>query len=143
VEGRRWARLEQAEDEIAALNMAIGASYRGADDGGHLRRRVRPDGGSASLAGMLEAPVVIALGMPPGPATGMPTRTDRRISPSSLSAGHGDSPALCFPRFGRGGVRTAHHAIGDVGGVQVPCILLTDQYSPTPVDTDPGIPHSP
>jgi 2-oxoglutarate ferredoxin oxidoreductase subunit alpha len=68
--------FEQAEDEIAALNMAIGASYAGA------RSLVSTSGGgfalmteAVSLAGMMETPVVVVLAMRPGPATGMPTRT--------------------------------------------------------------------
>jgi len=67
---------EQAEDEIAAINMAIGASYAGvrsmtASSGGGFALMVE----GISLAGMTETPVVIVLGQRPGPATGLPTRT--------------------------------------------------------------------
>jgi len=77
---------EQAEDEIAAMNMAIGAWYAGA------RAMVTTSGGGfalmtegLSLAGMLESPIVIHLAQRPGPATGLPIRA-RRISQSSANA---------------------------------------------------------
>ncbi|MBU0908972.1 MAG: 2-oxoacid:acceptor oxidoreductase family protein, partial [Proteobacteria bacterium] len=61
--------VEQAEDEIAAINMALGAWYAGA------RAMVTTSGGGfalmtegISLAGMLETPVVIHLAQRPGPA---------------------------------------------------------------------------
>ena len=70
--------VEQAEDEIAAINMAIGAWYSGA------RGMVTTSGGGfalmvegVSLAGMLESPIVIHLGQRPAPATGLPTRTEQ------------------------------------------------------------------
>ncbi len=69
---------EQAEDEISAMNMALGAWYAGA------RALVSTSGGGfalmvegLSLAGMLEMPVVIHLAQRPGPATGLPTRTEQ------------------------------------------------------------------
>ena len=68
--------MEQSEDEIAAINMVIGASYAGA------RAMTATSGGGFSLmveglgmAAMAELPVVIVIGMRPGPATGFPTRT--------------------------------------------------------------------
>ena len=67
---------EQAEDEISAINMALGASYAGG------RAMVTTSGGGfalmeegVSLAGMIETPVVIHVAQRPGPATGLPTRT--------------------------------------------------------------------
>ena len=69
---------KQPEDEIAGINMAIGASIAGA------RSMVATSGGGfalmvegLSLAGMVEAPLVIDLGMRVGPATGMPTYTEQ------------------------------------------------------------------
>jgi 2-oxoglutarate/2-oxoacid ferredoxin oxidoreductase subunit alpha len=65
---------KQPEDEIAAINMAIGASYAGA------RAMTATSGGGFclmtegyGLAGMTETPLVIILGMRGGPATGLPT----------------------------------------------------------------------
>jgi 2-oxoglutarate ferredoxin oxidoreductase subunit alpha len=133
--------FEQAEDEIAALNMAIGASYAGA------RAMVATSGGgfalmveALSLAGMLEAPVVVALGMRPGPATGMPTRTGQEELAFVLSAGHGEFPRLVLsPGSVEEAYALAHHAMEMSEAYQVPCILLTDQYlADTVVDVEPG-----
>lgn len=133
--------FEQAEDEIAALNMAIGASYAGA------RAMVATSGGgfalmaeALSLAGMLETPVVVALGMRPGPATGMPTRTGQEDLAFVLSAGHGEFPRLVLsPGSVEEAYALAHHAMEMAEAYQVPCILLTDQYlADTVVDVDPG-----
>jgi 2-oxoglutarate ferredoxin oxidoreductase subunit alpha len=133
--------FEQAEDEIAALNMAIGASYAGA------RSMVATSGGgfalmveALSLAGMLETPVVVALGMRPGPATGMPTRTGQEELAFVLSAGHGEFPRLVLsPGSVEEAYSLAHHAMEMSEAYQVPCILLTDQYlADTVVDVEPG-----
>ena len=86
---------EQAEDEIAAINMAIGAWYAGA------RAMVTTSGGGfalmtegLSLAGMLESPIVIHLAQTPGPATGLPTRTEQADLELALYAGHGEFPRI-------------------------------------------------
>jgi len=132
--------FEQAEDEIAALNMAIGASYAGA------RSMVATSGGgfalmveAFSLAGMLETPVVIALGMRPGPATGMPTRTGQDELEFVISAGHGEFPRMVLaPGSVEEAYALAFHAMETAEAHQVPCILLTDQYlADTIVDIDP------
>ena len=133
--------FEQAEDEIAALNMAIGASYAGA------RAMVATSGGgfalmaeALSLAGMLETPVVVALAMRPGPATGMPTRTGQEDLAFAISAGHGEFPRLVLsPGSVEEAYALAHHAMEMSEAYQVPCILLTDQYlADTVVDAAPG-----
>ena len=133
--------FEQAEDEIAALNMAIGASYAGA------RAMVATSGGgfslmveALSLAGMMETPVVVALAMRPGPATGMPTRTGQEDLAFALSAGHGEFPRLVLsPGSIEEAYALAHHAMEMSEAYQVPVILLTDQYlADTVVDADPG-----
>jgi len=132
--------FEQAEDELAALNMAIGASYAGA------RAMVSTSGGgfalmteALSLAGMMETPVVIALAMRPGPATGMPTRTAQEDLSFALSAGHGEFPRLVLaPGSVEEAFALAHHAMEMSEEHQVPCILLTDQYlADTIVDAEP------
>ena len=133
--------FEQAEDEIAALNMAIGASYAGA------RAMVATSGGgfalmteALSLAGMLETPVVIAVGMRPGPATGMPTRTEQAELDFVLSAGHGEFPRLVLsPGSPEEAFDLAQRAMDLAEGYQIPAIILTDQYlADTAVDVDPG-----
>lgn len=133
--------FEQAEDEIAAINMAIGAAYAGA------RSMVATSGGgfalmveALSLAGMMEMPVVIALGMRPGPATGMPTRTEQGDLDFALSAGHGEFPRLVLsPGSPEEAFDLAQHALDMAEAFQVPAFLLTDQYlADTILDIDPG-----
>ena len=133
--------FEQAEDEIAALNMAIGASYAGA------RSMVATSGGgfalmveALSLAGMLETPVVLYIGMRPGPATGMPTRTEQGELDFILSAGHGEFPRLVLtPGSPEEAFDLAQHAMDLAEEFQVPAILLSDQYlADTILDMDPA-----
>ena len=121
---------EQAEDEISAINMALGAWYAGA------RAMVTTSGGGyalmvegVSLSGMLETPVVIHLGQRPGPATGLPTRTEQGDLESALYSGHGE-----FPRavYAPGTVEEAYmltvRAFDTADRYQVPAFILTDQY---------------
>ena len=68
--------VEQAEDEIAAVNMAIGSSFAG------VRSLTATSGGGfclmtegMGLAAMTETPLVVINAQRPGPATGLPTRT--------------------------------------------------------------------
>lgn len=121
---------EQAEDEIAAINMAIGASYAGA------RAMVTTSGGGfalmtegVSLAGMLECPVVIHLAQRPGPATGLPTRTEQADLELALYAGHGEFPRILFAP---GTLEQAFHltqkAFNLADKYQVPAFVLTDQH---------------
>ena len=85
--------VEQAEDEIAAINMAIGASFAGAPS------MVGTSGGGfalmaegVSLAAMTETPLVIVVAQRPAPATGLPTRTDQADMEFVLHGGHGEFP---------------------------------------------------
>ena len=87
--------VEQVEDEIGVVNMALGAWYAGARALRHdIGRRLRPhDAKAFSLAGMIETPLVVHLAQRPGPATGLPTRTRAgRTSNLALNAGHGEFP---------------------------------------------------
>ncbi|MFA5239895.1 MAG: 2-oxoacid:acceptor oxidoreductase subunit alpha [Phycisphaerae bacterium] len=121
---------EQAEDEIAAINMAIGAWYAGA------RAMVTTSGGGfalmsegVSLAGMLESPVVIHLAQRPGPATGLPTRTEQADLELALYAGHGEFPRILFAP---GTIEQAFYltarAFNLADKYQVPVFVMTDQY---------------
>jgi len=134
--------FEQAEDEIAALTMAIGAAYTGA------RAMVSTSGGgfalmveALSLAGMMETPVVIVVAMRPGPATGMPTRTEQGDLEFVLSAGHGEFPRLVLtPGSPEEAFDLAQRAMDLAEEFQVPALLLTDQYlADMVVDIDPGV----
>jgi 2-oxoglutarate ferredoxin oxidoreductase subunit alpha len=121
---------EQAEDEIAAINMAIGAWYAGA------RAMVTTSGGGfalmtegLSLAGMLESPVVIHLAQRPGPATGLPTRTEQGDLELALYAGHGEFPRIIFaPGALEDGFYLTQKAFNLADKFQVPVFVLTDQY---------------
>ena len=121
---------EQAEDEIAAINMAVGAWYAGA------RAMVTTSGGGfalmtegLSLAAMLESPVVIHLAQRPGPATGLPTRTEQADLELALYAGHGEFPRIIFAP---GKIEEAFYltagAFNLADKYQVPVFILTDQY---------------
>ena len=89
--------VEQAEDEIAAVNMAIGASFAGARSmtataGGGFALMVE----GVSLAAMTETPLVVVVGQRPAPATGLPTRTEQGDLLFVLHAGHGEFPKVIF-----------------------------------------------
>ncbi|MBU0497252.1 MAG: 2-oxoacid:acceptor oxidoreductase subunit alpha [Candidatus Thermoplasmatota archaeon] len=121
---------EQAEDEIAAINMALGASYAGA------RSMVTTSGGGfalmiegVSLAGMLEQPVVIHVAQRPGPATGLPTRTEQADLELVLYAGHGEFPRVIYtPGTVLEGIQLTHKAFNMADAYQIPVFVLTDQY---------------
>lgn len=122
--------VEQAEDEISAINMAIGASYGGA------RSMVTTSGGGfalmiegVSLAGMLEIPVVIHLGQRPGPATGLPTRTEQADLELALYSGHGEFPRIILaPGNLKDAFFLTQKAFNLADKYQIPVFVLTDQY---------------
>ncbi len=121
---------EQAEDEIAAINMSIGAANAGA------RAMVATSGGGfslmvegLSLAGMNETPLVIVLGQRPGPATGMATRTEQGDLLFALHAGSGEFPrAILAPRTVEEAFWMTTHAFNIAEKYQVPVFLMSDQH---------------
>ncbi|HPI04095.1 MAG TPA: 2-oxoacid:acceptor oxidoreductase subunit alpha, partial [Candidatus Goldiibacteriota bacterium] len=132
--------VEQAEDEIAAINMALGAWYAGA------RAMVSTSGGGfdlmtegVSLAGMTETPVVIHLAQRPGPATGYPTRTEQGDLNLALHAGHGDfARVILAPGNTLQAFELAQKAFDTADKYQAPVFIMTDQYF---VDTYYNIPE--
>jgi len=129
-----WSRdagvlVEQAEDEIAAINMVAGASYAGA------RSMTATSGGGfclmtegVSLLGMIEAPAVIVLAQRPGPATGLPTRTAQGDLHLALHAGHGFFPRVILaPQNLADGFELTARAFDIAEKYQVPVLVLTDQ----------------
>ena len=122
--------VEQVEDEIAAINMAIGAWYAGArgmasTSGGGFALMVE----GVSLAGILETPVVIHIGQRPGPATGLPTRTEQGDLLFALYSGHGEFPRIIFaPGTIEDAFYLTQKAFNLADKYQVPVIILTDQY---------------
>jgi 2-oxoglutarate ferredoxin oxidoreductase subunit alpha len=121
---------EQAEDEISAINMAIGGWYAGA------RGFVITAGGgfalmaeAMSLAGMIESPLVVSVGQRPGPATGLPTRTEQSDLELVLYAGHGEFPrAVLAPGTVEEAFYLTQKAFNVADKYQVPIIILSDQY---------------
>lgn len=121
---------EQAEDEIAAVNMALGAWYAGA------RAMVTTSGGGfalmtegLSLAGAMELPLVVNLAQRPGPATGLPTRTEQGDLNMALYSGHGEFPRIILaPKDAQDAFELTARAFELADRFQVPVILLTDQY---------------
>lgn len=122
--------VEQAEDEIAAVNIAIGASFAGASS------MVATSGGGfalmtegVSLAAMTETPIVIVVAQRPGPATGLPTRTEQGDLEFVLHAGHGEFPRAVFTP---GSIEDCFHltrrAFELSERYQGPVFLLTDQF---------------
>ena len=122
--------VEQAEDEIAAANMACGATYAGVPamvttSGGGFALMVE----SVSLAGMLELPVLYMVGMRPGPATGMPTRTAQQDLLFILHAGHGEFPRAIFaPGTHQQAYDLTRTALATAHQFQTPAFLLIDQF---------------
>ncbi len=85
--------VKQAEDEIAVVNMAIGASFAGvrsmcATSGGGFALMVEGIG----MAGMTETPLVVVESQRGGPSTGLPTKTEQGDLNMMLGAGQGDFP---------------------------------------------------
>jgi 2-oxoglutarate/2-oxoacid ferredoxin oxidoreductase subunit alpha len=122
--------VEQAEDEIAAINMALGASFAGAPamvttSGGGFALMIE----GVSLSAMIETPVVVVVAQRPGPATGLPTRTEQGDLEFVLHAGHGEFPRAIFAPgtveecfyLTRKAVEIAHEFNG-------PAFVLTDQF---------------
>jgi len=121
---------EQAEDEIAAVNMALGAWYAGA------RALVTTSGGGfdlmqegISLAGMLESPLVVNIAQRPGPATGLPTRTEQGDLNLALYSGHGEFPRIILsPGTIEEGFTLMAKAFNLADKYQLPVFILSDQY---------------
>ncbi|MBP2030488.1 2-oxoglutarate ferredoxin oxidoreductase subunit alpha [Methanohalophilus levihalophilus] len=124
------AIVEQAEDEVAALNMAIGASFAG------VRAMTTTSGGgfclmteALGLAGMTETPVVVFLSQRPGPATGLPTMTEQADLQFALHAAQGEIPrCILAPRTPRDAFYQTMRAFNIADKYQIPVILMSDQY---------------
>lgn len=122
--------VKHTEDEISAINMAIGAGFTG------VRAMCGTSGGGFclmsegyGLAGMIEVPVVIIMAMRPGPSTGMPTWTEQGDLKFMLSASQGDFPR---PVLVPGDNEECFHMTAEAFNIaekyQTPVIVLTDKY---------------
>ncbi|MGC9023993.1 MAG: 2-oxoacid:acceptor oxidoreductase subunit alpha [Chloroflexia bacterium] len=125
----------QVEDEIAALCMAVGASYAGA------RALVPTSGGGFSLmvealglAGMTEVPVVIYEAQRPGPSTGLATRTEQGDLLFALHASQGEFPRILLsPGTAEQAFEAGWRAFNLAERFQCPVIVLSDHYLATSV----------
>lgn len=121
---------KQPEDEIAVINMVLGASFAG------VRAMAATSGGGFSLmneglasAAMTETPVVIVLCQRPAPATGLPTWTEQGDLLFAIHASHGEflrvviapgDPGECFYLTGK--------AFNLAEKYQIPVIIMLDKY---------------
>jgi 2-oxoglutarate ferredoxin oxidoreductase subunit alpha len=118
------------EDEISAINMAIGANYAG------LRAMTGSSGGGFSLmvealgmAGMLEIPLVVYEAQRSGPSTGLPTKTEQGDLNLVLGASQGDFPRIVLaPRNVYDAFLLTREAMNLAEKYQTPVIVMSDLY---------------
>jgi len=121
---------KQAEDEIAAVCMAVGAAHAGA------RAMASTSGGGFSLmveglglAGMTETPLVLVDAQRPGPSTGMPTRTEQGDLLFLLWASQGEFPRLVLaPGTIEECFAAGWRAFNLAERYQTPVLVLTDGF---------------
>ncbi|MEM4159166.1 MAG: 2-oxoacid:acceptor oxidoreductase subunit alpha [Candidatus Anstonellales archaeon] len=120
----------QAEDEIAAANIAIGANYAG------VRALTGTSGGgfalmteTVSMAGIAETPIVFFISQRVGPSTGMPTWTEQADLFQIWGAGQGDFPKIILAP---GNVEQAYRYMGNAFNLaqkyQLPVFVLSDKF---------------
>jgi 2-oxoglutarate ferredoxin oxidoreductase subunit alpha len=120
----------QAEDEIAAIGAALGASYGGAlgvttTSGPGVALK----GETISLAIALELPLVIVDVQRAGPSTGMPTKTEQADLNMALYGRHGEAPlAVIAPKSPSDCFHAAIEAARIALKYRTPVILLSDNY---------------
>ncbi len=137
--------VKQCEDELAVVNMAIGAGFAG------VRAMCGTSGGGFALmteaigqAGMIEAPVVIILVQRGGPSTGIPTKTEQADLNQALGASQGDYPRIIIaPTHTADCFHSAVEAFNLAEKYQLPVILISDLLlSEHPETVDPELlPH--
>lgn len=121
--------VNHVEDELSAINMAIGAGFSGA------RSMAATSGGgfalmteAIGLAGMIETPVVIVEVQRPGPSTGLPTRSGQGDLRQVLHASQGDFPKIVLsPGTHEEAFYMAFEAFNLAEIYQTPVILLTEK----------------
>jgi 2-oxoglutarate ferredoxin oxidoreductase subunit alpha len=122
--------VDQVEDEVAALNMALGASYAG------IRAMTGSSGGgfalmveALSLAGIIEVPIVLINVQRPGPATGFPTRTEQADLRFMIHAGHGEFPRMVIAlRDTEDAFYQTVRAFNIAEKYNIPVLLVSDQH---------------
>ncbi|HLN51299.1 MAG: 2-oxoacid:acceptor oxidoreductase subunit alpha [Thermoplasmata archaeon] len=122
--------VKQAEDELAAIHMAIGASYAGvrsmtATSGGGFCLMVEALG----MAGMTETPVVVVDSQRSGPSTGLPTKTEQGDLNLMLGAGQGEFPrAILAPSHPKEAYAAMVHAFQLAEDWQTAVLVASDLH---------------
>lgn len=123
--------VKHVEDEVAAINEAVGASYAGV-----RAMTASATGGYAlmvegtSLAGVMETPIVIVVGQRPGPATGLPTWTCQSDLQFIIRAGHGEIPRVVLtPGTAQEHFELSRYAFYLAEKYQVVVFVLSDKFS--------------
>ncbi len=122
--------MKHSEDEIAAINMAIGAAHMG------VRAMTATAGGGFSLmvealgmAGITETPLVVVEGQRPGPSTGLPTWTDQADLRFLMHASQGEFPRVIFlPGDVTECFEMTLKAFNTAEKYQMISMILTDKY---------------
>jgi len=122
--------LLQAEDELASVNMIIGAAYGGvpsltATAGPGLALMTEAIG----LAVSAEVPIVVVDVMRGGPSTGIPAKSEQSDLSFAVSGLHGDAPRLVLaPNSIADCLTTTQWAVHLAEALQAPAIVLSDQF---------------
>ncbi|HEY6966430.1 MAG TPA: 2-oxoacid:acceptor oxidoreductase subunit alpha [Burkholderiales bacterium] len=122
--------LVQAEDELASVNMILGASYGGvpsltATSGPGLSLMIEALG----LGVTAEIPAVVVDVMRTGPSTGIATKSEQSDLSIALYGLHGDAPhVVVAPNSLADCVAATQWAVQLAETLQVPAIVLSDQY---------------
>ncbi len=122
--------VKHAEDEIGAINHALGASFAGVramtgSSGGGFALMVE----SLSFAGVAEIPLVVLEAVRQGPATGLPTWTSQGDLNFILGAGHGDFLRVVFtPGDVKEHFELAKLAVELAEKYQLPVLIMSDKY---------------
>jgi 2-oxoglutarate/2-oxoacid ferredoxin oxidoreductase subunit alpha len=122
--------LLQAEDELASINMIIGASYGGvpsltATAGPGLSLMTEAIG----LAVAAEVPIVVVDVMRGGPSTGIPAKSEQSDLSFAVSGLHGDAPRLVVaPNSISDCIAATQWAVELAEALQSPAIVLSDQF---------------
>jgi len=123
-------QLVQAEDELAAINMTIGAAFGGvpaftATSGPGLALMTE----SIGLAVASETPITVFNVMRGGPSTGIPTKSEQSDLNIALHGLHGDAPHLVLAPLNIADcVFTTGWAVNLAQQLQTPAIILSDQF---------------
>lgn len=126
---RLGGQLVQAEDELSAVNLALGCAYGGvpsmtATSGPGLSLMVEALG----LATAAELPLVVVDVMRGGPSTGIATKSEQSDLNLAIYGAHGDAPRVVVaPLSIADAVPTAQWSVEIAEALQTPAILLSDQ----------------